>query len=147
MKYTDLIKIQRPCPFDNPKHEDVVVQNETAYLTYALAAYHIDQLLVIPKRHVTHFDDMTDAELTDCHMLQKLGWHILRELGHSGVSFLLREGESTGKSVPHLHYNLMPDTKLGYMAPDAKEERTVMNAEEIAATMARLKDGLAKLPQ
>lgn len=145
MKYTELLKTERPCPFDNPKQEDVVVENETAYLTYALAAYHIDQMLVVPKRHVVHFDDITDAELDDCHTLQKLGWHILRELGHGGVSFLLREGESTGKSVPHLHYNLMPDTKLGYMPPDAKEERNVMNAEEVIATVARMREALAQI--
>lgn len=144
MKYLDLLKTQRPCPFDNPPREEVVEENETCYLTYALATYHPDQLLVIPKRHVTHIDEMTEAEFLDAQALQKLGWRLLRALGHGGVSFVLREGESSGKSVPHLHYNLMPDTQLGDMTAHGKEEREVMNAEEIAATMARLREALAK---
>ncbi|OGC88837.1 hypothetical protein A2419_03635 [Candidatus Adlerbacteria bacterium RIFOXYC1_FULL_48_26] len=88
-----------------------------------------------------------DAEILDAQLLQKLGWHILRELGHGGVSFLLREGKSTGKSVAHMHYNLMPDTHLGDQDAHGKEEREVMNPEEIAATLARLKDSLSRLPQ
>lgn len=145
MKYLDLLKTNRPCPFDNPTRDDVVAENETCYITYALAGYHPDQLLIIPKRHIEHIDDMTDAELKDAGALQKLGWHMLRELGHGGVSFVLREGQSTGKSIPHLHYNLMPDTQLGDMTAHGKEEREVMNAEEIAATLQRLKEALTKI--
>ncbi|OGC93576.1 hypothetical protein A2389_00835 [Candidatus Adlerbacteria bacterium RIFOXYB1_FULL_48_10] len=147
MKYEELVKTKRPCPFDNPKQEEIVAENNTCYMTYALAGYHPDQLLVIPKRHVEHIDDMMDAEILDAQLLQKLGWHILRELGHGGVSFLLREGKSTGKSVAHMHYNLMPDTHLGDQDAHGKEEREVMNPEEIAATLARLKDSLSRLPQ
>ncbi len=147
MKYLDLLQSKRPCPFDNPKNEDIVAQNATAYLTYSIAGYHPDQLLVIPKRHVTHLDDMTAAELTDCEALQKTGWDLLRSLGHGGVSFVLREGDSTGKSVQHMHYNLMPDTQLGDMTAHGVEERNVMTPEEIAATMSRLHDALAKINQ
>jgi diadenosine tetraphosphate (Ap4A) HIT family hydrolase len=145
MKYLDLIKSDRPCPFDNPKREDVVTENNTSYLTYSIAGYNPDQLLVIPKRHVTHLEELTPEELTDCENLQKIGFDLLRALGHGGVSFVLRDGQSTGKTVPHLHYNLMPDTRLGDMDAHGKEERNVMNEEEIAATMSRLKDALAKI--
>jgi hypothetical protein len=72
---------------------------------------------------------------------------MLRALGHGGVSFVLREGDSTGKSVQHLHYNLMPDTQLGDMTAHGKEEREIMNKEEIAATLARLKEALSKTQQ
>lgn len=145
MKYLDLIKQKRPCPFDNPKRSDVVTENETAYLTYSLASYHRDQLLVIPKRHVTRIDEMQEQELRDCEELQKTGLHMLRSLGHGGVSFVLREGESTGKTVPHLHYNLIPDTRLGDMDAKGEEKRNIMTQEEIDATMARLKDAFSRL--
>lgn len=145
MKYIDLLQSKRPCPFDNPVERDVIVQNDTAYLTYSIAGYHPDQLLVIPKRHVTHIDEMTPEEFKDCEELQKQGWDMLRALGHGGVSFVLREGDSTGKSVQHMHYNLMPDTQLGDMTAHGVEERNVMNEGEIEATVSRLRDVKAKL--
>ncbi|MDE2071509.1 MAG: HIT domain-containing protein [Patescibacteria group bacterium] len=144
MKYLDLLKAKRPCPFDDPKREEVIVDNATAYLTYSIAGYHPDQLLVIPKRHITRIEEMTEREFRDCEDLQKLGWELLKQLGHGGVSFVLREGESTGKSIPHLHYNLMPDTQLGDMTAHGDEKRQVMNEAEIAATMARLRNALAR---
>jgi len=147
LAYTDLLKKERPCPFDNPPASDVVTENETAYLTYSLAGYHLDQLLVVPKRHVTHVSQLTPKEITDSQELQNLGWDLLRELGHGGVSFLLREGDSTGKSVQHVHYNLVPDTRLGDMDAKGEEKRNIMTPEEIAATMVRLRDAFAKRSQ
>ncbi len=144
LAYTDLIKKQRPCPFDNPAANDIVTENETAYLTFSLAGYHPDQLLVVPKRHITHVGELTQKELTDCQELQNIAWDLLRELGHGGVNFLLREGESTGKSVPHMHYNIVPDTRFGDMDAHGEEKRNIMTKEEIAGTMSRLKDALAK---
>ena len=145
MQYEDLLKEKRPCPFDHPKQEEIIAQNETAYLTYSLAGYHPDQLLVIPKRHLTRIEEMTPQELADCEALQRLGWNMLKELGHGGISFVLREGDSTGKTVPHLHYNLMPDTRLGDMDAKGEERREVMNETEIEATRGRLRDALVKV--
>lgn len=145
MKYLDLLKSNRPCPFDAPEPRDVVLENRTAYLTYSIAGYHPDQLLVIPKRHITRIEEMSEQEFRDCEALQKEGWELLKELGHGGVSFVLREGESTGKSIPHLHYNLMPDTQLSDMRSRGEEKREVMNEEEIAATIARLREAKAHI--
>ena len=144
LAYSDLLKKKRPCPFDNPPDKEVVTQNETAYLTYSLASYHLDQLLVVPKRHVVHVSDLTDKEIVDCQELQTIGWDILRALGHGGVSFLLREGDSTGKTVQHMHYNIIPDTRLGDMDAKGEEKRNIMTEEEITATVSRLKDALSK---
>ena len=145
MKYLDLLKSKRSCPFDDPNTEDMILENVTAYLTYALAGYHRDQLLVIPKRHITRIEEMTPQEVLDCDDLQRQGWEMLKQLGHGGVSFVLREGESTGKTVPHLHYNLMPDTQLGDMISRGEEKREVMNQEEITATIERLRTVKAKI--
>lgn len=146
VRYTDLLEKKRPCPFDNPKASDVIAQNETAYLTYSIANYHPDQLLAIPKRHIIRLEEMSEAEIKDCQELQKLGWELLKQLGHGGVNFLLREGDSTGKTIPHLHYNIMPDTQLGDMSAHGEERREVMNETEIAATVMRLREALARLP-
>ena len=145
-RYADLLEKKRPCPFDTPKASDIIAQNETAYLTYSIAGYHPDQMLVIPRRHLTRLEEMFEAEIKDCEELQRLGWELLKQLGHGGVNFLLREGDSTGKTISHLHYNIMPDTRLGDMSAHGEEQREVMNETEIAATVTRLREALARLP-
>src|SRR5262249_43346147 len=144
--YADLLKTARPCPFDKPKPNEVITENGTAYLTFSLAGYHPDQLLVIPKRHVTHVTALTPKEIIDCQALQNTGWDLLRSLGHGGVNFLLREGDSTGKSVPHMHYNLVPDTRFGDMDAHGVEKRNVLTQEEIDSEVGRLREALAQLP-
>jgi diadenosine tetraphosphate (Ap4A) HIT family hydrolase len=145
MKYLDLLKRGRPCPFDNPKPRDIVAENGSAYITYSLASYHRDQMLVVPKRHITRLEELSQQELMDCEALQKSGLAMLRKLGHGGVSFVLREGETTGKTIPHLHYNLIPDTRMGDMDAKGEEKRDIMTEEEIAATVARLREAYATL--
>ncbi len=145
-RYADLLGKKRLCPFDTPKASDIIAQNETAYLTYSIAGYHPDQLLAIPRRHLTRLEEMSEAEVKDCEELQRLGWKLLKQLGHGGVNFLLREGDSTGKTISHLHYNIMPDTRLGDMSAHGEEQREVMNETEIAATVTRLREAHARLP-
>lgn len=147
MKYIDLLKSSRPCPFDNPPAREVILENGTAYLTFTIAGYHPDQLLVIPKRHVTHLEHMTPQEVKDCDDLQRRGWRMLRELGHGGANFLLREGQASGKTVQHLHYNIIPDTRLGDMDAHGVEVRDVMTEAEVAATIERLRQAKAHLAQ
>ena len=145
-RYADLLERKRLCPFDTPKASDIIAQNETAYLTYSIAGYHPDQLLAIPRRHLTRLEEMSEAEVKDCEELQRLGWELLKQLGHGGANFLLREGNSTGKTISHLHYNIMPDTRLGDMSARGEENREVMSEAEIAATVARLREARARLP-
>lgn len=145
MKYAELLKTERPCPFDNPNPNEVIMENETAYLTFTIAGYHPDQLLVIPKRHITHLDQLTAQEQKDCDDLQQKGWHMLRHIGHGGANFLLREGQASGKTVKHLHYNIIPDTRLGDMDAHGVEVRDVMTESEIAATIERLRQAKARL--
>lgn len=145
MKYADFLKEKRSCPFDNPAPKDVVVQNDTAFMTYALAPYHPDHLLVIPKRHVMHFFDLTPQETADIMKLQKLGWQILDSMGYSGVSFVLRQGPGTGGTVEHLHHHLIPNVRLGDMDHNG-DERKILSPEEQTAAALRLRAALARLP-
>lgn len=138
MKYSELWTKDRPCPFDSQAGEDKILENNSAYLTYALAPYHQDHLLVVPKRHVEHLAEITDEEMRDIDELEKKGWEMLRKLGYTDVSYVVREGKGSGKTVGHLHYHIIPDVRIGDI--DHKEdERQVLTRDEVAATIARLK--------
>lgn len=115
-----------------------IIENSTAFLTYSIAPYHEDHLLVVPKRHTEEFLEITDQELKDMNDLQKRALGILSKLGHEGTSILIRNGKNSGKSVAHLHCNIIPDTVLGNIDFGSKE-REIMTDEKISDLYARFK--------
>lgn len=137
----EFMKIPRPCPFCNPKAEDIIAENDTAYLTYSLAPYHKDHLLVISKRHIIEILDLTDKEVTNIYELIKKSLTALEKLGYIDLSVLVRDGDNTMKTVQHLHYNIIPDTRLGDIDHDATK-RELLTPEEISQTVARVRSAI-----
>ena len=134
----DFLKKPRPCPFCNPKKEDIITENDTAYLTYSLAPYHKDHLLVISKRHIVEILDLTDKEVTNIYELVKKSLTALKKEGYEDISVLVRDGDNTMKTVAHLHYNIIPMTRLGDIDHDAKK-REILTSEQITETVKRIK--------
>ncbi|MFA6552019.1 MAG: HIT domain-containing protein [Candidatus Paceibacterota bacterium] len=137
MKYSDFLKERKGCPFCDVKDE-IIAENKSAYLTYALAPYHKHHLLVVPKKHTDKILDVSDDEMKDVYSLLKNGLGILKNLGYGNISLLVREGNEIGKSVPHLHYHIIPNIRVGDLDHEGNE-RKVLNKEEIADTMADIK--------
>lgn len=137
VNYEDFLKIPRPCPFCNPKPEEIVAENDKAFLTYALAPYHQDHVLVVPKRHIEKLLEVAGPEEDDIYNLIRKATKILHRLGHKDISILVRDGDETMKTVSHLHYNVIPDTRLGDIDHQGKK-RMVLSAEEAKEVRRRL---------
>ncbi len=148
IKYKDFLKNQEekagPCPFCNIKEDIVIARNDKAYLTLALAPYNKDHLLMIPTRHVKQIFDVTAEEHLAIRVLEQKAWDLLKSLGHTGVSFVVREGKSSGGTVEHLHYHAIPDTRLGNMDADG-DERVVLGPEEHVAETLRMREVYKKI--
>ena len=140
MKYSDFLvtEAKRPCPFCSAKKEEIILENKTVYLTFALAPYHADHLLVVPKRHIEHILDITKEEMDDIDALEKNGWELLKKLGYKSVSFIVREGVESGRTVTHIHYHVIPEVRLGDVDHNG-EVRKILTPEEISAVLARFK--------
>ena len=113
----------------------MLLESETTYLTYALAPYHPHHLLVIPKRHMLLFSDLTQNERGDIDVLVHSGFEALKHLGYENLTVLVREGNGSGKSIPHLHYHLIPNIRIGDIDHQGNE-RAVLSPEEVARTVA-----------
>jgi diadenosine tetraphosphate (Ap4A) HIT family hydrolase len=137
MKYRDFLRADRPCPFCEGGQR-AIAENETAMLTYSLAPYHPDHMLVVPKRHVERILEISDAEMRDIDALLKAGLGKLKRLGYDSVTFLVREGRDSGKSINHLHHHIIPQIALGN-ADHAGADREVLDEEGIERLIARLK--------
>ena len=61
-----------PCLFCNPKISEISHENKLAYAsfdTYPVSDYHC---LIIPKRHIKDYFELTDDELIACNDLVKI---------------------------------------------------------------------------
>ncbi|MEI8337650.1 MAG: HIT family protein [bacterium] len=133
----DFLKIPRACPFCKPHKKDILESNESAYLTYALAPYHQDHLLVVSKRHITEILDLTDKEVCDIYQLNKAAVVVLKKLGYKDISILVRDGDHTMKTVKHLHYNIIPNTRLGDI-DHLGGGREILTSTEVDETIKRV---------
>ena len=140
MKYQDFLEEMTECPFCKGHNNRLIEENETAYLTYALAPYHKHHLLVVPKRHVTTFLKLKDLEDSDISDLLDYGAHILEKLGYIDYSILVRNGKtvSIGKSVDHMHYHIIPNIHIGSMNHSGSE-RAILTKEEIDILMQEIR--------
>lgn len=140
MIYSEFLATLTDCPFCATSHR-IITENEYAFLTYAIAPYRPDHLLVIPKQHIEHVLELSPEVTNDLDALQRAGLRILNKLGHENVTLLVREGMGAGKSIPHLHYHLVPDILLGDTEHNGKE-RSVLASDEIDSLVSRLMSAL-----
>jgi diadenosine tetraphosphate (Ap4A) HIT family hydrolase len=107
----------------------MLVSNEHAYLTYSKAPYHPHHLLVIPKKHVVSFFNLTAKENEDINELVKVGAQILKKLKYDNFSILVREGPKSDKSIKHLHYHLIPNNRIGDLDNEGVPRKILSPAE------------------
>ncbi len=129
MLYVDYLKTLDRCPFCDEVRERKIHENETAILTYSIAPYHKDHLLIIPKRHRVQIADLTDMEEGDIGKLKKLGLELLKRAGYINISILIHGVKDAGKSIPHLHYDIIPNVER-YGDNNAITERVLLTQEE-----------------
>jgi histidine triad (HIT) family protein len=138
MLYRDFLQQRTGCPFCDP-NEYKFIEDEYAFLSYSLAPYHKHHLLVIPKRHHLSLFDINEKEKASIDNLISKGMRILKDLGYINFTLLAREGDNNGKSVPHIHWHLVPDTDIGVMGP-THHSRSIMTPDEIAETIRDISD-------
>ncbi len=132
MLYSEYLTTLDECPFCARRNK-VILDDEEAYLTYAIAPYHQHHLLIIPKRHTESVQDLSPAERGSVLRLEHRALDALKKLGYRKISLLVREGESDLRTVAHVHYHVIPEVNI-HMAEHVPE-RAVLTLEEIDATI------------
>ena len=141
MLYTKFLKEMNGCPFCELNKKEIIKLNKHAILTLARAPYSKDHLLIIPKKHETHFSKLSIKEQL---AIQKLVFYALKRLvkKHKNVSVIYREGENgmkgIGKSISHLHIHLIPKIKVGLL--DIKDrQREFMTEKNLVSATKKIK--------
>ncbi len=95
------------CPFCGA--EGVVLGNELAYARYDRYPVTPGHLLIIPRRHVADFFDVTDAERAALWDLAGQAHALLqRERNPDGFNIGINVGAAAGQTVFHVHMHLIP---------------------------------------
>tara|TARA_Y100001958_G_scaffold93597_1_gene63988 strand:+ start:702 stop:1100 length:399 start_codon:yes stop_codon:yes gene_type:complete len=99
-----------PCLFCNIKKSGCAHENEFAYASYdsyPVSDYHC---LIIPKRHIKDYFDLSNEELVACNELIKILKKeiINKDSSVKGFNLGTNIGEVSGQSILHCHIHLIP---------------------------------------
>ena len=99
-----------PCLFCNIKESGLVDENTLAYVSYD--TYPVSDLhcLIIPKRHVKDYFELTSDEVIACNDLIKKTKDeiLLKDPSVKGFNVGSNNGKIAGQSILHCHIHLIP---------------------------------------
>ena len=121
----------KPCLFCNIKESGCAHENELAYAsydTYPVSEYHC---LVIPKRHVKDFFDLTNEELLACNDLIKTVKNdiVYKDKNVAGFNLGTNIGKVSGQSINHCHFHLIPRRKGDVNNPQGGVRSVIPNKQ------------------
>ena len=107
------------CPFSFPASE-VILENNLAFAIYDKYPVSKGHALVIPKRHVANYFELTIEEQTACHLLLNMLKKMLhKKYNPSGYNVGINIDESAGQTVPHTSIHLIPRYKTNASNPSS----------------------------
>ena len=101
------------CIFCKIRKKEIIFENQLAYASidsYPVSKFHT---LIIPKRHVENYFDLSPKEIQSCNdLIFKSKKNILREdLSVAGFNIGVNAGKVAGQSIMHCHIHLIPRRK------------------------------------
>lgn len=94
------------CPFCQP---DLFLENEFCYARFDLYPVSHGHSLIIPKRHVETWFDMTPQEQSSAiQLIEKAKAYLDIKFQPAGYNIGVNCGEVAGQTIPHAHIHLIP---------------------------------------
>ena len=99
-----------PCLFCNIRESGIAAENEFAYASYDSYPVSDFHCLIIPKRHVKDYFEMSDEELLACNnLIRKIKNDILaKDKTVKAFNIGTNAGKISGQSIMHCHIHLIP---------------------------------------
>ena len=99
-----------PCLFCNSKVSGVVHENDLAYTSYDTYPVSDQHCLIIPKRHVADYFELSNDEVIACNDLIKIIKKEILDNDQSVKAFNIgtNVGKLAGQSIMHCHIHLIP---------------------------------------
>jgi diadenosine tetraphosphate (Ap4A) HIT family hydrolase len=89
--------------------DDIVAQDENAYVRYDSNSLTRGHVIVVPRRHVASYFEMTHAEKASITALLDASKEIIdRQFKPDGYNIGVNVGKAAGQSRMHVHVHLIP---------------------------------------
>tara|TARA_Y100001970_G_C14241199_1_gene865001 strand:+ start:2961 stop:3362 length:402 start_codon:yes stop_codon:yes gene_type:complete len=102
-----------PCLFCNVHSKEFVLENKLAFATYDSYPVSKFHALVVPKRHVDSYFELSNDEVISCNEIIKKLKKLLEDKDNSIMGFNIgsNSGKVAGQSIYHCHIHLIPRRK------------------------------------
>ena len=99
-----------PCLFCDVSESGCAHENDLAYASYDSYPVSEHHCLIIPKRHIKDYFQLTQDELTACHELIKVVKDEIftKDQSVKGFNLGTNIGKVSGQSILHCHFHLIP---------------------------------------
>ena len=120
-----------PCLFCNVKVKDVTHENNLAFVSYdayPVSKYHC---LIIPKRHIRDYFDLTDQEIIACNKLIRIVQKeiLAQDQSVKGFNLGTNIGKVSGQSIFHCHLHLIPRREKDVKNPQGGIRSVIPNKQ------------------
>ena len=99
-----------PCLFCNIKESGLAKENDLAYASYDSFPVSEGHCLIIPKRHVKDYFDLSNEEIIACNdLIRGIKNEIIKkDSSVKGFNIGSNAGKISGQSILHCHIHLIP---------------------------------------
>ena len=99
-----------PCLFCNIKESGLALENNEAYASFDSYPVSYLHCLIIPKRLVQDYFDLTDEEILSCNdLIKKIKNEIVKkDKSVLGFNIGTNAGKTAGQSIMHCHIHVIP---------------------------------------
>lgn len=101
---------KRDCPFCiTDSSTEIILETESAFSIFDKYPVNKGHALIIPKRHVSNYFDLTIEEQNACFQLvNKVKGILSKKFNPDGFNIGINIGEKAGQTVNHVHIHLIP---------------------------------------
>ena len=98
-----------PCLFCTTKNEDIIVENKFAFATLDSYPVSNQHCLIIPKRHVKEYFELTEEEVIGYdQLIKKIKIDVeSNDKTIKGFNIGINSGKEAGQSIMHCHIHLI----------------------------------------
>ena len=120
-----------PCLFCDIKKSGCAHENDLAYASYDSYPVSKHHCLIIPKRHIKDYFDLTEEELLACnHLIKNMKDEILKkDPTVEGFNIGTNAGKVSGQSIFHCHFHLIPRRKNDVKNPQGGVRSVIPNKQ------------------
>ena len=120
-----------PCLFCNIEKSGCAHENELAYASYDSYPVTEHHCLIIPKRHIKDYFDLSNKELVACNDLIQIVKNeiIKKDPSVKGFNFGTNIGKVSGQSILHCHLHLIPRREGDVVNPQGGVRSVIPNKQ------------------